>query len=177
MAENNPGVIRQYFGYNWRKWNGTTGACTWVQEGQMQKKKAKSKSLTRNTTWIHLYSRKTEKIYYMNSSIFRLYKKKGENDIIFFLAEIITVPYNTPLVYLWKCIGKCDRITTALLTIETFLRPSCGNFAGTLQELCRNFAGTLQDFDVGTVDFKHMDMQVSRKYTNFYGAECSEVFF
>ncbi len=60
--------------------------------------------------------------------------------------------------------------TTALLTIETF-------FETEFRELSRNFPGTFQDFYKGTVDFRHMSVQVSRKCTNFYGGECSEVFF
>ena len=60
--------------------------------------------------------------------------------------------------------------TMALLTIEIFLRPSFENLPGTFQD-------PFQDFYRGTVDFRHMGVQVSRKYTNFYGGECSEVFF
>ena len=56
----------------------------------------------------------------------------------------------------------------ALLTIilRIFLRPSF-----------ENFLRTFTNFYKGTVDFRHMGVQVSRKCTNFYGGEYSEVFF
>ncbi len=61
-------------------------------------------------------------------------------------------------------------ITMALLTIETF-------FGTEFRELFENFLRIFTIFYRGTVDLRHMDVQVSRKGTKFYGAECSEVFF
>ena len=54
--------------------------------------------------------------------------------------------------------------STALLTIENF-------FETEFWELCENFVRNFTDLDVGTVSFRHMGVQVSRKCTNFYGAK------
>jgi hypothetical protein len=54
--------------------------------------------------------------------------------------------------------------TTARVTIETF-------WARSGQDASKKWARTFTDFDIGTVDFTHVGVQVSRKCTKFYGAE------
>jgi hypothetical protein len=63
--------------------------------------------------------------------------------------------------------AKVPHYTMALLTIEK-------NFETKFWELCKNFLRTLTIFYWGTVDIRHMGVQVSRICTNLYRAECFE---
>jgi hypothetical protein len=76
----------------------------------------------------------------------------------FFFSTERAGPYPQVQLY-WA-----GRITTARVTIENF-------WARSGRELYENFLRTFTNFDRGTVDFRHMGVQVSRINTKVYGSE------